>query len=173
MNFNLKFDQLALVCETRPQQQRLGDKYHCAVVDEVETQGLNYLGQVIKNRARLMFSYEIWPMEFEILHYMSGWNWHNDFLHNVDGTPPLFGALSHFGVHVPDLITIDLWRPFYPVLQEVVTTSHTNPAIADKRRYHYVIFDTRLDFGTCVKFIRRMEVDEGEQFLKKLLEKHT
>ena len=56
------------------------------------------------------------------------------------------------------------WRDFFkkrdiPVAQEVVTESHTNPVIAGKRTYNYVIFDTKEILGVDVKFIVRKNHD--------------
>ena len=43
--------------------------------------------------------------------------------------------------------------------QEVMTESHTNPVIAGKRTYNYVIFDTKEILGVDVKFIVRINHD--------------
>ena len=42
------------------------------------------------------------------------------------------------------------------VAQEVFTKSHTNPVIAGKRKYNYVIFDTKEILGVDLKFIVRI-----------------
>lgn len=40
-------------------------------------------------------------------------------------------------------------------VQDVFTTSHTNPVIAGQRWYRYVIFNTRPILGVDLKFIVR------------------
>ena len=45
--------------------------------------------------------------------------------------------------------------------QEVFTESHTNPVIAGKRSYNYVIFDTREILGVDLKFIVRINKDDS------------
>jgi hypothetical protein len=45
------------------------------------------------------------------------------------------------------------------LIQEVYTKSHTNPHIADSRRYQYMIFDTRGQLGFDLKLIRRLNLD--------------
>ena len=45
------------------------------------------------------------------------------------------------------------------VAQEVFTDSHTNPVIAGKRSYNYVIFDTKNILGVDLKFIVRINKD--------------
>jgi hypothetical protein len=58
------------------------------------------------------------------------------------------------------------WRKFFrdrgiQIAQEVFTDSHSNPAIAGKRSYNYVIFDTRKILGVDLKFIVRIEVNDS------------
>ena len=58
------------------------------------------------------------------------------------------------------------WRVFFQsrgidVAQEVMTESHTNPVIAGKRSYNYVIFDTKDILGVDLKFIVRINKDDS------------
>lgn len=108
------------------------------------------------NTADLAFNYELDPnkqLEFEVLNYSDGPNWMAPRPHGV----------SHLGMHCSsDELT--QWRQFFAergitVAQEVVTQSHTNPAIAGQRRYQYVIFDTFLILGVDLKFIVRLNMD--------------
>lgn len=113
------------------------------------------------NEADLNFNYEIgeveassgrFGIEFEVLHYTKGRNW-------MESRWP---SVSHLGMHVPSAIEMDQWKAFFAerkieIAQEVVTQSHSNPAIAGKRRYNYVIFDTRSILGVDLKFILRLE----------------
>lgn len=112
-------------------------------------------GEPGKNEANLSFNYNLGkndaaPLEFEILEYTEGNNWMNRRPHSV----------SHLGMHctAEELLR---WREFFHargigVAQEVVTESHTNPAIKDSRRYNYVIFDTADILGVDLKFIVRL-----------------
>jgi len=71
-------------------------------------------------------------------------------------------TVSHIGMHCTEeelerfrqkLNTMGI-----KVAQEVFTRSHTNEfLIEQKRKYHYVIFDTRAILGVDLKFIVRRE----------------
>lgn len=109
-------------------------------------------GESAENEANLSFSEELCSTQFEVLDYTEGPNWlaYKDEPH----------GLAHLGAHVED---IEYWREHleglgYPVIQELITTAHTNAAIRDHRRYHYLIFDTREDLGFYLKLIQRLEV---------------
>lgn len=108
-----------------------------------------------ENEANLSFNYDLVPgKEFEILHYTDGPNWL---------TPQIGPLVSHLGMHVT-ASELEEWRAFFrerriPVIQEVDTVSHTNPAIAGKRSYHYTIFGTRPILGVDLKFIVRKELE--------------
>jgi len=117
--------------------------------DKVTAHGLVH-GEQSTNVANLAFNYElISGKEFEILDYESGPNWMEGIV-----------GVSHFGVHCTPGELLQ-WRAFFAergirVAQEVLTLKHTNPAIAGKRRYQYVIFDTRAVLGVDLKFIIRI-----------------
>ena len=71
-------------------------------------------------------------------------------------------SVSHLGMHVTSG-ELEGWRHFFAergivVAQEVKTHEHTNPVIAGKRFYTYVIFNTRPILGVDVKFIVRRDV---------------
>lgn len=109
------------------------------------------LGGAAVNEANLAFNYQGLDQatELEVLHYTKGANWMAD-------VPP---RVSHFGMHCSEEDLAD-WRAFFSergirVIQEVNTFSHTNPHIAGKRVYHYVIFDTYPILGVDIKFIVR------------------
>lgn len=100
---------------------------------------------VLKNDA------EIKPLELEVLHYTDGPNW-------MQAHGP---SVSHLGMHC-SVEELARWRAFFEnegisEAQSVRTISHTNPVIAGKRSYNYVIFDTRAILGVDVKFIVRIE----------------
>lgn len=112
--------------------------------------GGTVFGECGANRATLRFNYEAFSgKELEILKYTHGCSW-------VDGLTP---TVSHIGMHTTEEELVE-WRKVMNkwdmlVVQEVKTISHTNPAIAGKRCYHYVIFGTRWLIGTDIKFIVR------------------
>jgi len=120
--------------------------------DHVIAAGKVY-GNAGRNEADLSFDYEMLKgaNELEVLHYTTPNNW-------------MFGKnrVSHLGMHcsAEELLA---WRGFFAergiqVAQEVFTESHTNPHIAGKRSYNYVIFDTHDILSVDVKFIVRIDV---------------
>lgn len=112
-------------------------------------------GSAGRNEADLSFNYQLFEgNEFEVLNYTEGENWMQH------GTRP--GSVSHLGMHCSAEELIQ-WREFFAgrgikVAQEVFTESHTNPHIAGKRSYNYVIFDTKDILGVDLKFIVRINV---------------
>ena len=89
------------------------------------------------------------PLELEVLHYEKGRAWTKYFQPSV----------SHLGMHVTQE-ELDAFRALFTdrgikVAQEVFTQQHTNPVIAGKRWYNYVIFNTRGILGVDLKFIVR------------------
>ena len=121
------------------------------VEDNVMATG-EVLGHSASNQANLSFNYDLIDgKEFEILEYVEGANWTNRYVAN---------RVSHLGMHcsAEDLVK---WREFFnerkiQVAQEVFTDCHTNPAIAGKRSYNYVIFNTYGILGVDLKFIVRI-----------------
>lgn len=119
------------------------------------------LGQVYGrkrvNEADLAFNYDLVDgKEFEILNYTNGDHWMAS-----NGRGP---SVSHLGMHCSEDELVK-WREFFAernigVAQEVLTQSHTNPVIAGKRTYNYVIFDTKAILGTDLKFIVRIDTPE-------------
>lgn len=109
------------------------------------------------NEADLAFNYENTrpegkPLELEVLHYTTGPNW-------MAGRPPM---VSHLGMHCTAEELDEFRRKFADmgirVAQEVFTRTHTNPFLLEqKRKYQYVIFDTRDILGADLKFIVRRE----------------
>lgn len=122
--------------------------------DHVVAEGTIYEDIEGRNEADLAFNYElIQGKEFEVLHYTDGYNW---MAH-----PHRENSVSHLGMHCSAEELIE-WRKFFAergirVAQEVMTQSHTNPHIAGKRWYNYVIFDTKDILGTDLKFIVRRD----------------
>lgn len=112
-------------------------------------------GHAGTNEADLSFNYDIFSgREFEVLDYTSGPNWMEDLIRGRN-------SVSHLGMHCTAEELVQ-WREFFAarnivVAQEVMTDSHTNPVIAGKRWYNYVIFDTKNILGVDLKFIVRRE----------------
>lgn len=107
------------------------------------------------NEADLAFNYTglANAKELEVLNYTSGPNWM--YGHGRDS------SVSHLGMHV-SAEELEEWRAWFAtkriqVAQEVFTDSHTNPVIAGKRKYNYVIFSTRHILGVDMKFIVRID----------------
>jgi len=157
-----KFDQLAIVVDDYNLARaltRIGDW----VQDTVRTEGwaLQRNGQMewVQNEANLMFNYDMWPMEYEVLHYVEGWNWHM----LRDARTPY---LSHYGIHIEGDDEVVLASRRWRVLQESFTYSHTNPAIKDSRRYRYIIFDSRDDLGAELKLIQRLTIEQSVELLQ-------
>ena len=126
------------------------------VTDHVAAQG-KVFGVEARNVAKLQFNYQATleprtaPLELEVIQYEDGGSW-------LDFRPR--NIVSHLGMHVTAEELVK-WRELMDafgvgVAQEVETFSHTNPAIAGKRRYRYVIFSTRHIIGVDLKFIVRL-----------------
>ena len=120
--------------------------------DEVTAEG-KVFGNESKNTADLSFNYElIQGKEFEVLDYKVGDNWMQE--------QSRINSVSHLGMHCSSDELLK-WRDFFKernikVAQEVFTINHTNPVIAGKRKYNYVIFDTKEILGVDLKFIVRI-----------------
>lgn len=126
------------------------------VHDTVIAQG-DVFGREAMNKAKLSFNYQL-GYEFELItyHNPSGQDWHSAQGRALNGFP----FLSHKGYHVEDMEAekkkyTDLG---WVIAQEVKTISHTNPYLIEKkRRYHYVVFDSRKIIGFDLKLIKRIE----------------
>lgn len=101
------------------------------------------------------------PLELEVLKYKNGANWldYGPARHQRKDPEAPMSVASHLGMHCSAEELVQ-WRAKFAelgiaVAQEVLTTNHTNPAIAGKRWYNYVIFDTRDILGIDLKFIVR------------------
>jgi hypothetical protein len=108
-------------------------------------------GSAATNEANLAFEYEMLgeARELEVLQYTTSDNW-------MELQP---WRVSHLGMHCSPEELVD-WRAFFAarnirVAQEVKTQSHSNPVIAGKRWYNYVIFDTYEILGVDIKIIVR------------------
>jgi len=115
------------------------------ITDSVTTSGKVH-GDYGNTEADLYFHYES-GIEFEILDYKSGPNWHKSA--GRSGT-----FMSHIGMHVDEMPEN---LPF-EIIQDVRTVDHTNSKLLETgRRYHYRIYNTRGLFGFDLKLIMRIE----------------
>ena len=106
--------------------------------------------ELIQNEADLSFEYDLLAgaKELEIVTYSNGPNWIGD-AHRV----------ACIGMHIP-YSELAYWREFFKardiqIAQEMYTKEHTNPTIAGKRWYNYVIFNTYEILGVDIKLIVR------------------
>lgn len=155
-----KIQQLALVLNPELEWEAMLFLKDCGISDWVRDNVKAYgsvRGNSAENVADLQFNYAAFDgNELEILRYVEGRNWIGDG-----------PTVSHLGMHVTEDELMQ-WRRLMAkhdirVAQEVWTEKHTNPRIADCRRYHYVIFDTRYLIGVDMKFIVRRIIDEAEE----------
>jgi hypothetical protein len=154
----IKIEQVAIhVPDVDEYTKRLGDTFGLDqwVFDDVvgnvslHSQGIRHV-----SCARLGFNYQL-GYEFELLHYVSGPNWHED--RKVDMTKPF---MSHKGCHVDDIdAAIAHWQgKGLKIIQTMHTTSHSNPyLIEQKRTFKYAIFDTKDQLGFDYKLIQRIQ----------------
>ena len=102
------------------------------------------------SKAKLLFNYDH-GIELEILTYLDGPHWHMPSPARPNPMPRN-SFMSHIGFHVNDEPLPDLR---WPIAQSMITTHHTNPAIAG-RAYQYVIYDTKKLLGIDLKYIKRL-----------------
>jgi hypothetical protein len=127
--------------------------------------GVDFRKAPVKHTCRCVFDYEAFPgMEFVLSSYEgAGWNFH--WLYSHPGNV----WLSHFGQYVTEPAEIDWWRWKYTVLQETVTTEHSNPAINKQAaRFHLVVLDTRGQLGQNLQLIRRITIIESDLLKERL-----
>jgi len=148
---NFKIEQIAIApANVEKARKLLEDMGAIDWVEDTVVASGKVFGKKGENQADLNFNYDL----FEILNYKEGNNW-------VDTLGRGRNTVSHLGMHCSGKELIG-WRNFFaerniPVAQEVKTQSHTNPVIAGKRWYNYVIFDTKEILGVDLKFIVRLE----------------
>lgn len=147
-----KIEQIALFPPEGARARKLLDEIGAGpwAHDQVVAKG-EVIGRNAENVGELSFEYDLLDnaRELEVLQYSEGDHW---MQHE---TP----RVSHFGMHCTAEELVQ-WRKFFvqrgiAIAQEVKTQSHTNPHIAGKRWYHYVIFDTHAILGVDLKFIVR------------------
>lgn len=150
----IKIEQIAFVTD-RPDTMKLilNDRFGLSIwnEDEVVARGFVWGQGPVVNRAKLYFNHEM-GIEYEILHYVDGDNWHR-FKRDHDT------YFSHLGTHVDDIEkAVEHFSRHYALAQRVETVAHANGHLRSiKRRYHYAVFDSRMQLGFDLKLIQRIQ----------------
>ena len=132
------------------------------VFDTVKFSGDVFGKNTDDTEAKLNFNYDLIPgVEFEILEYVRGSNWHEERLDAFSGQP----IISHLGLHIDDWdefceVRDKLLGAGIEIAQEANTFSHSNENIPSNRKYHYLILDTIFLFGFDLKLIYRRNTDD-------------
>lgn len=133
---------------------------------EDEVTGQVWIGESIMGStsvARLRFCYSF-PVEIELLTYLSGPHWHMQKLKYRRGEP----FVSHIGFHMEGDYATNRPPPSKGgrrplIAQRMETLSHTNPYLREKkRRYRYEIHSQKMSpfaraLGVDLKYIWRIE----------------
>lgn len=150
----IKLDQVAFCARTDQDEANIKDLLQLTDADWVEdiamAEGV-VGGQAGSNTAKLLFNYDL-DHEVEILRYLEGPNY-------LDLAEVPSGQICHLGMHyVGDEFDGPVPRIAAPVIQSVVTKSHTNKYVRDaNRHYRYTIYDTRGAMGVFLKIIERLQ----------------
>lgn len=147
---NIKIDQLAFCAWDDEDEAQIKHQLHLDKVawvqDTVVAEG-EVNGEPGRNTAKLQFNYDL-GHEVEILRYIEGPNYCD--LAEIQG-----GHMCHIGSHyigedgVPRLDA--------PIIQQVVTQSHTNKFVLEaKRHYRYTVYDLTDKLGLFFKVIERL-----------------
>lgn len=142
------------------------------VEDIVNSTG-QVFGQEVESLGHLRFNYQAGgadpeaqkPLELEVLDYPSIHSAaRGDENMNWMDYQGLRNSVSHLGMHCSEE-ELQQFRDYFSaegieVAQEVNTNAHTNPHIANSRRYTYVIFNTRDILGVDLKFIVRRNIEQ-------------
>lgn len=115
-------------------------------------------GEPVITRAKMLFSYELMPMEFEFLWY-DGPS-HNRTRWEYESNP----FISHLSTYVDDIFeaTIEMASIFGAPFHRFITQSHTNPAVVGKKRFIESIFNTRFSLGFDLKLIQKVPWDYND-----------
>lgn len=158
--FGYQFHQVAIFCpegvdDAVEHWRSLG--YTNWIEDSARLKGLLY-GLPVETEARMLFNYDIMPMELEFLDY-SGPSRHE----GATGAP----YISHMSVYVNDvhLETTRLTAALgdRPPFHRFITQNHTNPGVAGKKRFIESIFDTTGLLGYDTKLIQKVPWDFDDE----------
>lgn len=170
MGFKFKFEQIALSIDPSRRQFALNLLSDLGLTEwhEDHVAAFGSVGNDFgDNVAHLAFNYQATsakPLEVELLEYTEG----NNFVDQVKRDQRTNAIATHIGMHVTEEQLENEVRPIFDhfligTSQEVKTSSHTNPAIKDSRRYQYTIFATRDLLGIDLKFIVRLPYNGGDE----------
>jgi hypothetical protein len=149
---NIKFDQIAFCAWDDEDEFLIKQFLQLEKADWIEdtVTARGQVGQITDavNTAKLLFNYDF-EMEVEILRYIEGPNY-------LSLSDMAAGRMSHIGSHfVGDG---DVPRLDVPIIQQLVTQTHSNPFQAEhKRHYRYTIYNTLDRLGVFFKVIERLD----------------
>lgn len=160
--FDYQFHQVAIFCPRGADAavahwEELG--YDNWIEDNAELKGLlmnHHTGgyEETVTKARMLFNYDIMPMELEFLEYYGPSRWQVEQNMGVDP------FISHMSVYVDDVIAetqrlVGLLgkKPFH----RFITQNHSNPGVVGKKRFIESIFDTRDFLGYDTKLIQKVD----------------
>lgn len=149
---NIKIDQLAFCAWTDKDEQFIKSFLKLEQAewkeDIVTAKGMVGAFDDVTNVAKLQFNYDL-EHEVEILRYLDGPNYL--MLTDMPG-----GRMCHIGSHF--IGDGDVPRLDVPIIQQLVTQTHTNPFQAEhNRHYRYTIYNTYQRLGLFFKIIERLE----------------
>jgi hypothetical protein len=149
---NITIDQLAFCAWTDRDEESIKQflklEHSAWIEDTVTARGQVGMEFDVTNVAKLQFNYDL-DHEVEILRYMDGPNYL--MLADVPG-----GRMCHIGSHFVGNGHVP--RVDVPIIQQLVTETHTNPFQAEhNRHYRYTIYDTYRRMGLFFKIIERLD----------------
>lgn len=165
----MKMDQLAICCHTDHQINMVKDWFGLAEADWVKdtvTCDSWVRGQQawsVQNVAELQFCYAM-GMEFEIIRWLSGPNWHEMVPWYKQNNRQIF--VSHIGIHLAPGEHFPKETEDCRAVQVTRTLHHTNANFHTPssplygRQYHYKIY--ALSPTVFIKYIRRVHEDTAE-----------
>lgn len=151
---NIKIDQLAFCSRSDDDDKLIKEFLQLAdepwIEDTVTAKGTVGAFDDVTNIAKLQFNYSL-ELEVEILRYLNGPNYLD--LAAVPG-----GRMCHIGSHFVG--SGDVPRVHAPIIQQLVTQTHSNPFQAEhNRHYRYTIYNTYSRLGLFFKVIERLDRD--------------
>jgi hypothetical protein len=150
---NIKIDQLAFCAWTDKDEDFIKSflklENNDWIEDTVTARGTVGALDDATNTAKLLFNYDL-EHEVEILRYIDGPNYLQ--LADMPG-----GRMCHIGSHfIGDGDAVP--RVDAPIIQQLVTQTHTNPFQAEhNRHYRYTIYNTYNRLGLFFKIIERLD----------------
>lgn len=168
--FDFQFHQVAIFCPKGVEAAvdhwwKLG--YTNWIEDNAELKGILHMTTPARDQydvavlttARMLFNYDIMPMELEFLEYSGPSRWSEI---PSDADP----FISHMSVYVDDVIA-DTSRLTtllgYPPFHRFITQNHSNPGVRHKKRFIESIFDTRHLLGYDTKLIQKVPWDYRDE----------